>query len=41
MPWLSFSQLPPSELGAIFTYLKAQPAVHNAVETHPGQPKKD
>jgi len=40
MPWLGFSQLSTDELGAIFTYLKSQPAVRNAVETHPGQPKK-
>ena len=41
MPWLAFSQLPPSDLGAIYAYLKTQPAVRHAVETHPGQPKKD
>jgi mono/diheme cytochrome c family protein len=40
MPWLGFSQLPPGDLGAIFAYLQSQPAVSNAVETHPGQPKK-
>jgi len=39
MPWLGLSHLSPEELGAIFAYLKAQPAVRNAVETHPGQPK--
>ncbi|MGH9719181.1 MAG: c-type cytochrome [Bryobacteraceae bacterium] len=37
MPWLSLSQLPPEDLGAIYTFLKTQPAVKNAVETHPGQ----
>jgi mono/diheme cytochrome c family protein len=37
MPWLGLSQLSPAELGAIFTYLKSQTPVHNAVETHPGQ----
>jgi mono/diheme cytochrome c family protein len=37
MPWLGLSQLPPEELGAIFTYLKSQPGVHNPVETHPGR----
>jgi mono/diheme cytochrome c family protein len=36
MPWLGLSQLSPEELIAIFTYLKAQPPVHSAVETHPG-----
>jgi len=41
MPWLGLSQLPPEELGAIYTYLMSQPAVHNAVETHPGQPQKN
>lgn len=40
MPWLGLSQLPPQDLGAIFIYLKSQPAVYNSVETHPGQPKK-
>jgi mono/diheme cytochrome c family protein len=38
MPWLSFAKLSPEELGAIYTYLMSQPAVRNAVETHPGQP---
>jgi hypothetical protein len=41
MPWLGLSQLPPEDLSAIFAYLKSQPAVSNAIETHPGQPKKD
>jgi hypothetical protein len=36
MPWLGFSQLSREELGAIYTYLMAQPPVRNAVETHPG-----
>jgi len=36
MPWLSFSQLPSDDLGAIYTYLKTLKPVHNAVETHPG-----
>jgi mono/diheme cytochrome c family protein len=40
MPWLGLSQLSPEELGAIYTYLMSQPAVHNAVETHPGQPNR-
>ncbi len=40
MPWLGLSQLSPEELGAIYTYLMSQPPVHNAVETHPGQPPK-
>jgi mono/diheme cytochrome c family protein len=40
MPWLGLSQLSAEELGAIFAYLKSQPAVRKAVETHPGQPKK-
>jgi hypothetical protein len=38
MPWLGLSQLSAEDLGAIYTYLMSQPAVHNAVETHPGQP---
>jgi hypothetical protein len=40
MPWLNLSQLSPEELGAIFTYLKSQSPVRNAVETHPGYPGK-
>jgi mono/diheme cytochrome c family protein len=36
MPWLGLSQLPPEDLGAIYTYLKTLKPVHNAVETHPG-----
>ena len=40
MPWLNFSGLPAEDLGAIFTYLKAQAPVKNAVETHPGYPSK-
>lgn len=40
MPWLGFSQLPPEDLGAIYTYLRTVKPVRNAVETHPGQPKK-
>jgi len=35
MPWLSFCQLPEEDLKALFVFLKAQPAVYNAVETHP------
>ena len=35
MPWLSFCQLPQEELGAIYAFLKTQPSVYNAVETHP------
>lgn len=35
MPWLGFSQLPPEDLGAIYTYLRTLKPVHNAVETHP------
>jgi len=41
MPWLPMSQLPPEDLGAIYAYLKVQPAVHNAVETHPGYAKQN
>jgi mono/diheme cytochrome c family protein len=40
MPWLGFSQKDPDELGAIYTYLRSLPPVHNAVETHPGFPNK-
>ncbi|MBI3470914.1 MAG: c-type cytochrome [Candidatus Solibacter usitatus] len=40
MPWLNLAQWSPEELGAVFAYLKSQPPVSNAVETHPGYPKK-
>lgn len=40
MPWLNLCKLPPEDLGAILAYLKTQPAVKNAVETHPGYPAK-
>jgi len=40
MPWLSFSQLPREDLSAIYAYLRTVPAVHNAVDTHPGAPKQ-
>lgn len=41
MPWLGLSHLTPAELGAIYAYLKTQPPVHNAVETHPGYSKEN
>ncbi|MGH9718711.1 MAG: c-type cytochrome [Bryobacteraceae bacterium] len=37
MPWLMFSHMSPDELGAIYTYLKTQKPIYNAVETHPAQ----
>jgi mono/diheme cytochrome c family protein len=40
MPWLKFCQLPDEDLGAIFTFLKAQKPVRNNVEVHPGMPKE-
>ena len=40
MPWLALSQLPPDDLGAIYTFLRTKTAVHNPVETHPGAPKQ-
>ncbi len=39
MPWLGFSRRDPEELSAIYAYLRTVPAVHNAVEIHPGYPK--
>jgi len=39
MPWLNYSQRDPEELSAIYAYLRSVPAVHNAVETHPGYAK--
>ena len=38
MPWLGFSGRDPAEWSAIYAYLRTVPAVHNAVETHPGAP---
>jgi len=37
MPWLAFCQLPEEDLKAILTFLKVQPPVYNAVETHPAE----
>lgn len=39
MPWLGFAMRDPEELSAIYAYLRTVPAVHNAVEVHPGFPK--
>ncbi len=38
MPWLALSQLPPEDLGAIYTRLRSAKPVHNYVEVHPGVP---
>lgn len=35
MPWLTFAQLTPEDLGAIYAYLKTVKPVRNSVETHP------
>jgi len=40
MPWLSYSHLAPDDLGAVYQFLRTVKAVRNAVETHPGAPKK-
>jgi mono/diheme cytochrome c family protein len=40
MPWLSFSRIPPEDLGAIYQYLRTVKPVHHSVETHPGASKK-
>ena len=42
MPWLPFCQMAEEDLKAILTFLKTQPPVYNAVETHPAhlQPVK-
>ena len=37
MPWLPFCPLPEEDLKAIFIFLKTQPAIYNAVETHPAE----
>jgi hypothetical protein len=39
MPWLGFSKKESEELSAIYAYLRTVPAVHNAVDTHPGYAK--
>ncbi|MCX6619604.1 MAG: hypothetical protein NTY38_00705 [Acidobacteria bacterium] len=39
MPWLSFSQMDPADLKAIYAYLRTVPPVVNKVETHPLFPK--
>jgi mono/diheme cytochrome c family protein len=35
MPWLTFAQLPDSDIRALYVYLHSRPAVKKAVETHP------
>jgi mono/diheme cytochrome c family protein len=35
MPWLSFAQMEPDDLKAIYAYLRTQPAVAKKVEKHP------
>jgi mono/diheme cytochrome c family protein len=36
MPWLEFSQLDTADLGAIYTFLRAQKPVYRIVDSHPG-----
>ncbi len=36
MPWLEFSQLEAGDLGAIYTFLRAQQPVYHIVDSHPG-----
>lgn len=40
MPWLTFTQLPQSDLKAIYAYIHSLPAVKKAIETHPGFPNQ-
>jgi len=35
MPWLGLAQLPPEDLGAVYTFLRTVKPVAHAVETHP------
>jgi mono/diheme cytochrome c family protein len=35
MPWLNFAQLPDDDLRAIYAWIRTQPPVTKAVETHP------
>jgi mono/diheme cytochrome c family protein len=35
MPWLGLAQLPPEDLGAIYTFLRTVKPIPHAVETHP------
>jgi hypothetical protein len=39
MPWLSLTRLSAEELGSIYAFLKSQPSIYNAVETHPDPPR--
>ena len=39
MAWVNYSQLPDEDLRAIYTYLRTQPALYNAVDSHPDKPK--
>ena len=36
MPWLDFSQLETNDLRAIYTFLRTQKPVYQAVDSHPG-----
>jgi mono/diheme cytochrome c family protein len=45
MPWLNFAQLEPEDLKAIYAFLRTQPPVYHAVDSHPvwqaqGRPQK-
>ncbi len=39
MAWVNFSQLKDEDLSTIYAYLKTQPAIYNAVDSHPDKPK--
>ena len=41
MPWLNFAQLEPSDLKAIYAFLRTQPAVYHIVDSHPVWQAKD
>jgi hypothetical protein len=41
MPWLSFAQLTPQDLGAVYAYLKTVKPLRNSVETHLKMAKKE
>ncbi len=40
MAWVNYARLPDEDLRAIYNYLRTQPAIYNAVDSHPDKPAK-
>jgi len=39
MAYVNYSRLPDEDLGAIYLYLRTQPGIYNAVDSHPDKPR--